>query len=64
MERAFLPPNMKTKPQPLDQGVIVSSGTISNCFKKAVICKDAGVREDWEDDDILLSDLKWCKFKE
>jgi hypothetical protein len=42
----------------------VSSGTISNCFKKVGICKDEGFREDWEeDDDIPLSDLEWCKFK-
>jgi hypothetical protein len=38
---------------------------ISNCFKKFGICKDEGVRDDWEeDDDIPLSDLEWCKFKE
>jgi hypothetical protein len=43
----------------------VSSGTISNCFKNVGICEDEGVREDWkEDDDIPLSDLEWCKFKE
>jgi hypothetical protein len=41
----------------------VSLGTISNCFKKTGICKDKGVQEEWEDD-ILLSDLEWCKFKE
>jgi hypothetical protein len=44
---------------------IVFSGTISNCFKKVGICKDEGVLEDWEEnDDIPLSDLEWCKFKE
>jgi hypothetical protein len=43
----------------------VLSGTILNCFKRAGICKDEGVRDDWEeDDDIPLSDLEWCKFKE
>jgi hypothetical protein len=43
----------------------VSSGTISNCFEMVGICNDEGVREDWEkDDDIPLSDLEWCKFKE
>jgi hypothetical protein len=42
----------------------VSSGTISNCFKKAGICKDERVQEVWEDDNIPLSDLEWCKFKE
>jgi hypothetical protein len=26
----------------------VSSATISNCFKKVGICKDEGVRDDWE----------------
>jgi hypothetical protein len=41
----------------------VSSGTKSNCFKKAGMCEDEGVQEVWEeDDDILLSDLEWCKF--
>jgi hypothetical protein len=43
----------------------VSLGTTSNCFKKIGMCKDEGVRKDWEeDDDIPLSDLEWCKFKE
>jgi hypothetical protein len=43
----------------------VSSESISNCFKKVEICKDEGVRENWEeDDDIPLPDLEWCKFKE
>jgi hypothetical protein len=43
----------------------VSSGTISNCFKKVGICEDEGVQDDWEeDDDIPLSDLELCKFKE
>jgi hypothetical protein len=40
----------------------VSSGTISNCSKKVGISKNEGVQEDWEDDDIPLSDLEWCKF--
>jgi hypothetical protein len=43
----------------------VSLGTISNCFKKVGMCEDEGVRDDWEeDDDIPLSDLEWCEFKE
>jgi hypothetical protein len=43
----------------------VSLGTILNCFKKVGICKDEGDREDWEEnDDIPLSYLEWCKFKE
>jgi hypothetical protein len=42
----------------------VSSGTISNCFKKAGICEDERVRDDWEDNyNISLSDLEWYKFK-
>jgi hypothetical protein len=42
----------------------VSLEAVSNCSKRAGICKDEGVHEDYEEDNILLSDLEWCKFKE
>jgi hypothetical protein len=43
----------------------VSLGIISKCLKKVGMWKDEEVRKDWEgDDDIPLSDLELCKFKE